>query len=333
MSTINAVGGASSAWADYGSSRASAMKEKMFARVDKDGSGGVDKTELQGMLDHIAEKSGTSLGGSDELFGKMDSDGNGSLSQDELDTGMKSLMPPPSSTLDFAQQRSGGSTSAAGELFSKLDADGSGGLNADELNTLIDKIAARTSSSADGSAPGSGSAEADAAVFGMLDKDGDGSIGKAEFQAATAGRPDGSPPPPLDASSARGSGNSAGASGSSSAGTDPLDTNEDGLVSAQERAMGELKDLMKALTGAADSDGDKQVSQAEAASFMSQLQTALNSTPATQTAGDSSSGADGPSASGPQGRLNLSALRDLVRDEYRKAAENYAQTPALDVAA
>ena len=37
MSTISGVGGASGAWAD-----ASAMRTKMFAKVDKDGSGGVD---------------------------------------------------------------------------------------------------------------------------------------------------------------------------------------------------------------------------------------------------------------------------------------------------
>ena len=146
MSTISAVGGASSAWSDYSSSRVGAMKEKMFAKVDKDGSGGVDKTELQGMLDDIAKKSGTSAGSADQLLGKMDSDGNGSLSQSELEAGMKSLMPAPSSTVDFAQQRTGGDTSATDKLFSKLDTDGSGGLNASELNTLIDKIAAKTSS-------------------------------------------------------------------------------------------------------------------------------------------------------------------------------------------
>ena len=249
MSTISAVGGASSAWADYGSSRANAMKEKMFAKVDQDGSGGVDKTELQGMLDEIGQKSGTSLGSADDLLGKMDSDGNGSLSQDELDSGMKSLMPAPSSTLDFAQQHSGG----------------------------------------------------------------------------------GMPPPPA---SGGGGDNSASAtsSSSSSSNTDPLDTNEDGVVSAQERAAGELKDLIKALTGAADKDSGTQVSQTDSTLVVTQFQTTLDSTTGTQTAGESSSSAEG-SSSGSQDRLNLSALRDLIRNEYSKAAENYARAPALDVAA
>lgn len=108
MSMISAVGGASGAWSDVSSSRASAMKDRMFAKVDSDSSGTVDTTELQGMLDHISSTGGPSLGSADELLSKMDSDADGSLSKDELDAGMKSLMPPPSSTVDFAQQRAGG---------------------------------------------------------------------------------------------------------------------------------------------------------------------------------------------------------------------------------
>lgn len=109
MSTIAMVGSASSAWSDLSSSRASAMKEKLFAKVDSDGNGGVDGSELQAMLDKMSERTGQSLGSADELLGKMDSNGDGSLDADELDSGMKSLMPPPSSTMQFAGQRAGGS--------------------------------------------------------------------------------------------------------------------------------------------------------------------------------------------------------------------------------
>ena len=108
MSTIAMVGGTSSAWSDLGASRASAMKEKMFAKVDSDGSGGVDGSELQAMLDKVSERSGQSLGSADELLTKMDSNADGSLDANELDSGMKSLLPPPSTTLAFAGQRSGG---------------------------------------------------------------------------------------------------------------------------------------------------------------------------------------------------------------------------------
>ena len=210
MSTISAVAGASSAWADISSSRASAMKEKMFAKVDSDGSGGVDKTELQGMLDHIAQKSGATLGSADDLLGTMDSDGSGSLSSDELDAGMKSLMPPPSSTMDFAQTRS-----------------------------------------------------------------------------ATSGP--GGPPPASDDSSS--SGSSTGTSATSTASTDPLDTDGDGVVSARERTAGDLKELMKALMSAMDTDGDKTVSKSEAQTFKSQLDAAFDSAFSSQGAGASSTAA------------------------------------------
>jgi hypothetical protein len=189
MNTISGVGGASSAWAG-----ASAMKAKMFAKVDSDSSGSVDKTELQGMLDKISEKTGSQLGSADDLLGKMDSDGNGSLSSDELDAGMKSLMPAPKSTVDFAQQRGGGE--------------------------------------------------------------------------------EGGGPPPCDGPPPAGAASSTDSS-SSNGDTDPLDTNEDGTVSAQERAAGELQDLLKKLVSAADSDGDQQLSSSEIDSFQSRMQTAL----------------------------------------------------------
>lgn len=114
MSTIATVGGTSGAWSDLQASRASAMKEKMFARVDSDGSGAVDGSELQAMFDKFSERSGQSLGSADELLTKMDSNGDGSLDADELDSGMKSLMPPPSSTMEFAGQRAGGAQGGEG---------------------------------------------------------------------------------------------------------------------------------------------------------------------------------------------------------------------------
>lgn len=232
MSTISAVGSASSAWSDLSSSRASAMKEKMFAKVDSDSSGSVDKTELQGMLDHMAEMGSNSTSSADELMTKMDADSNGSLSADELDAGTKNLMPPPSSTVDFAQQREGG--------------------------------------------PGG----------------------------------PGGPPPPADAS----------ASGSSKA-TDPLDTNGDGTVSAQERAAGELKDVLKSLMSAIDSDGDKQVSQSEAATFHTNLDAALSSL----GSGAASSDTGSSGSASQQNCLSLSSLASLVLKQYTQTAANASQ--------
>ncbi len=254
MSTISSVGGASSAWADLSSARASAMKEKMFAKVDSDSSGSIDTSELQGMLDHIGEKSGTSLGSATDLLGKMDSDGNGSLSKDELDTGMKSLMPAPSSTMDFALQR----------------ADGSGG----------------------------------------------------------------PPPPPPPSDSASDS-----ASSSSTQANDPLDTDGDGVVSAQEQAAGDLKALMDALVSAMDTDGDKSISTSEIDSFTSQLEAALGSVASSQGTGSGSNGSSGASSAGAdsstsrQQSLDLSSLADLLLKSYGQTAANYSQAPNFSIAA
>ena len=198
MSTISGVSSASSAWSQMsGSARSTSRADRMFAKVDADGSGSVDKTELQGMLDKMAEKSGNTLGSADDLMTKMDSDGNGSLSKDELDTGMKSLMPKPSSTVDFAQ-RSGGSR----------------------------------------------------------------------------------PPPPSGDSDA---------TGSSTSSTDPLDTNGDGTVSAEERAAGAVKDMVKNLFAAMDSDGDESVSKSEFAAFKDKLDAMFGSSSSSTSASASSS--------------------------------------------
>lgn len=99
MSTISGVGGVNRSW-ESGSSRQAEHEARLFTKVDSDGSGGVDATELAAMLAHTGQS-----GDSAELLKKMDGDGDGSLSQDELSQGMRDLMPPATSTLAFAQQR------------------------------------------------------------------------------------------------------------------------------------------------------------------------------------------------------------------------------------
>jgi hypothetical protein len=125
-------------------------KEALFKRADADGSGGVDASELQKMLAHHPG------GGSAVDFSRLDSDsdGSGSLDATELDTAMKSLMPKPSSTVEFAQQRGGQDD----DLFSKVDANGDGG-DAAEATAMQDALtqALQSATSSDASS-GSGSA-------------------------------------------------------------------------------------------------------------------------------------------------------------------------------
>jgi Ca2+-binding EF-hand superfamily protein len=240
MSTISGISSASS----WSAMRPSGdMKAKMFAKVDSDGSGGVDQSELQSMLDNIAKHSGTSGTSStsstsaQDVFGKMDSNGDGSLDQSELDQGMKSLMPAPTSTAAFAQSRQGGGPEGSG------------------------------------------------------------------------GPP---PPPPPDAAESTGSSTSAS---SDSSEVDPLDTNKDGVVSEQERAAGEVKDAVKTLLKAMDTDGDKKISSSEFDNFKQMLTAAVNDA-------SSSSGSSASDASpGGQGKpFDLSSLTNMVLKEYAKAA-------------
>ncbi|MFO6420070.1 XopAW family type III secretion system calcium-binding effector [Hylemonella sp. W303a] len=226
MSSISGISGASSAWSSMIAMRGNrppAGKDpaEMFAKVDTDGNGSVDETELQTMLDDISEKTGTSFDASaGELLGKMDSDGDGSLSQAELEEGMRSLLPPPS-TMDFAQSRG---AEGVDDLFGKIDTDGDGKVSSDELQALYEKM---------------GIEEDATERFAELDTDGDGSLSQTEFEAGRPQPPGGMPPPPP----------SADASDSSDSTTDAL----------------------QALLDALDSNGDHQVSDEEAQSFLEQL--------------------------------------------------------------
>jgi hypothetical protein len=221
----------------------------MFAKVDTDSSGSVDTSELQSMLDDISSKTGNTLGSASDLMTTMDTDGSGSLSKDELDTGMKSLMPPPSSTLDFAQQQGG-----------------MGGM--------------------DGMPP---------------------------------------PPPPPDGASASSD------SSSSTSSTDPLDTNGDCVVSAEEAAAGALKDAVASLFAAADTDGDKSISKSEADTLKQKMDavlqglqsTSTSSTSSVQTASSSDSSS---SASRDAASQTLTAFIDLVLKQYGQAASATSAT-------
>ena len=245
MSTISGVSSTGSAWPDI-STRASARSERMFAKVDADGNGGVDKSELQTMLDDISKKSGKTLGSADDLMTKMDSNGDGSLSKDELAAGMKSLMPRPASTVQFAQRGAGG--------------------------------------------------------------------------------PPPECPPPDGAS----------ASGTSSTSTDPLDTNGDGVVSAEERMAGELKDVMKDLFAAADTDRDKSISPGEADTFKQKLNDVFDKAiQGIQTGSDTASTGSQTEAEKQSSGFSLSSFITEVLKQYSQTASASSTTssPSISVAA
>jgi hypothetical protein len=133
------------------------------------------------------------------------------------------------------------------------------------------------------------------------------------------------PPPPPDGASA-----SSDSSTSSTSSTDPLDTNGDGVVSAEEAAAGALKDAVASLFAAADTDGDKSISKSEADTLKQKmdavlegLQSASTSTSSVQTASSSDSS---NSTSRDAASQTLTAFIDLVLKQYGQAASASSAT-------
>lgn len=329
MTTISSV---SSAWSSASVQRASRpapSPERLLSKLDADGSGGVSDTELQGLLDHVAQKTGVSSQTSAaDLFKQYDSNGDGSLNADELGNTMQSVLPPPS-TMAFAQSRSAdGGTRASGQggddLFGKVDSDSDGAVSKAELQALLEAMSAGTASQMGVSSDN---------VFSQLDADGDGSLTQAEFNA---GRPSGAageagggmqamggmPPPPGGPGAtggASGAGAVSGSSGSSSSSAtyDPLDTNEDGVVSATERLAGSTssveQDAITALFNAIDTHGDASISASESKTFIDQLTSQVQ-----HTASQAST-----STSDASQRNDLARLADFARHQYEMAANDW----------
>ncbi|MDA8454812.1 EF-hand domain-containing protein [Acidovorax sp. GBBC 3334] len=364
MTTISSVG--SSAWSSAAAmqrtqpQRRGPSPEELLSKLDSDGSGGVSGTELQGLLEKVAKKGGAdgTAQSATDLVTQYDSDGDGNLNAQELGKTLESLM-PQRSTMDFAQARgtgsAGGATGQAGDdLFGKVDEDGDGSVSQTELQSLLEKMSGGAAS-----ATGTSSDE----LFGQLDSDGDGKLSQAEFDA---GRPSdgaqgeaaggasgmrmagGMPPPPPGGPGGPGGaggaqGANASASSSSSTSYDPLDTNEDGTVSAAERAAGAIAaassgtggssetDAVTALFNAIDSDGDKKVSDSEAQSFIAQLTSpyaaatsASGTSAASSSSSASSSTTEGETGRQGSGRLDLAQLAGFARRQYESTASAWA---------
>lgn len=262
MSTISAVGGSGNAWAAASTHRAN-HQAKMFAKVDTDGNGSVDQSELGTMLDKISQKTGASFGDTAKVFTAMDTNGDGTLSADELGKGMKSLMQASSSTVDFAQARKSGNT---------------GG--------------------------------------GDPDGDGDGPRG--------AGGPSAGPPP--GGASGATATSSAGGSASSSTTYDPLDTNQDGVVSLAERLAGTTKaDPLQALFKALDANSDGKISKTETDDFAKKLTDLVS-----QTADSATASATGSAST--QG-FDINKLAQMLYNKVASGLSQSTQTSALSAVA
>ena len=124
-----------------------ALQEKLFSKLDVNGDGGVNESELNDFLSYAASATGsTSATSTADLFKTIDSDGDGSISKTEMTDGAKSLFdelrmqlmskggeaapppPPPAEDADDQQQ-----------LFAQIDVDGNGSIDQTELGTFLEQ--------------------------------------------------------------------------------------------------------------------------------------------------------------------------------------------------
>ena len=69
-------------------------REQMFARMDQDGDGSLDKVEFSAMAEKMSQRTGDSINVEDK-FPEIDTDSDGKLSQDELAAHAAEHRPPP----------------------------------------------------------------------------------------------------------------------------------------------------------------------------------------------------------------------------------------------
>jgi Ca2+-binding EF-hand superfamily protein len=187
MSSISSVG-SSNAWSQTNMMRSrppgGADPATMFKKIDSDGSGGVDATELQTMFTDMASKSGNSSNTPDasKMINQFDANSDGSLDQSEMGKAMQSMMPPPN-TMDFARQRSGGSGDACGstqsasdtstqtmqDLLSSIDTNQDGAIDKSEMATFKQVLTESANSLTQDSSSSSGSDTTSSQSSGQTD--------------------------------------------------------------------------------------------------------------------------------------------------------------------
>ena len=132
-----------------------AFQEKLFSKLDVDGNGSIDQSELSQFVDFAASStsstSATSGSGAADLFKSMDTDGDGTLSKTELADGAKKLFEELRTQL----------MSASGGLSGAASTGGTSSANA--LTGALSGISSTSTSSTDAASTDAASTKATSA--------------------------------------------------------------------------------------------------------------------------------------------------------------------------
>ena len=91
---ISSIAGMSGGMAAMQGIRSRPAPEDLFSKIDGDGDGRVNATELQTMADHLAEKMGDQAPSVEELMAQLDTDSDGAMSFAEFEAGRPQGPPP-----------------------------------------------------------------------------------------------------------------------------------------------------------------------------------------------------------------------------------------------
>lgn len=124
MSTISNSMSSMGGYGNYGGGMPQRMEGRGkpdFSKIDTDGSGGLDQTELKTMLDKGPQ--GANGVDASDMFSKLDADGDGSVTESELKSGLK----PPSND-EQVQQGGWGAMGMDTQAFASMMGSGMNGM-------------------------------------------------------------------------------------------------------------------------------------------------------------------------------------------------------------
>jgi Ca2+-binding EF-hand superfamily protein len=110
--------------------------KELFAKLDVNGDGSIDASEMKSLTDYLGAKTGKSVDAS-AVMTAIDTDGNGSVSSAEFTDNTRKLFDSLRGQLMGAKV--GASTQSSGsavdKMFAALDSNGDGSISADEFKS------------------------------------------------------------------------------------------------------------------------------------------------------------------------------------------------------